>query len=81
MQRGEVYWVRLNLTEGSEQAGTRPAVILSRDAINHSSPVVVICPLTTHYATDQSSVADYPRCLGHRPPCGTSGRWRRLPIS
>jgi len=47
MKRGEVYWVRLDPTEGSEQAGTRPAVIVSRDAINRSSPVVVICPMTT----------------------------------
>jgi mRNA interferase MazF len=47
MQRGEVYWVRLDPIEGSEQAGTRPAVIVSRDAINRYSPVVVICPLTS----------------------------------
>ena len=45
-QRGEVYLLRLNPTEGSEQAGTRPAVIVSRDAINRYSPVIVICPLT-----------------------------------
>ncbi len=47
MRRGDVYWVRLDPTEGSEQAGTRPAVIVSRDAINRSSPVVVICPMTS----------------------------------
>ncbi len=46
MQRGEIYRVRLDPIEGSEQAGTRPAVIVSRDAINRYSPVVVICPLT-----------------------------------
>ena len=45
-RRGEVYLVRLDPTEGSEQAGTRPAVIVSRDAINRHSPVIVICPLT-----------------------------------
>lgn len=47
MNRGDVYWVRLDPIEGSEQAGTRPAVIVSRDAINRNSPVVVICPLTS----------------------------------
>ncbi len=47
MQRGELYRVRLDPTEGSEQAGTRPAVVVSRDAINRYSPVVVICPLTS----------------------------------
>jgi mRNA interferase MazF len=45
-RRGELYLVRLDPTEGSEQAGTRPAVIVSRDAINRYSPVIVICPLT-----------------------------------
>jgi mRNA interferase MazF len=46
MKRGEVYWIRLDPIERSEQAGTRPGVIVSRDAINQYSPVVVICPLT-----------------------------------
>jgi mRNA interferase MazF len=46
MKRGDVYLVRLDPTEGSEQAGTRPAVIVSRDAINQYSPVVVVCPIT-----------------------------------
>jgi mRNA interferase MazF len=32
MRRGDVYLVRLDPTEGSEQAGTRPAVIVSRNA-------------------------------------------------
>jgi mRNA interferase MazF len=29
--------VRLNPTEGSEQAGTRPVIVVSRDAINHNA--------------------------------------------
>lgn len=47
MKRGEVYWIRLDPIEGSEQAGTRPGAIVSRNAINQYSPVVVICPLTS----------------------------------
>jgi mRNA interferase MazF len=46
VNRGDLYWVRLDPIEGSEQAGTRPAVVVSRDAINRYSPVVLICPLT-----------------------------------
>ena len=46
MKRGDIYDARLNPTEGSEQAGTRPVVIVSRNAINRYSPVVVIVPLT-----------------------------------
>ncbi len=44
--RGEVYLLRLDPTEGSEQAGTRPALVVSRDALNQASPVIVVCPLT-----------------------------------
>ena len=44
--RGEVYSLRLDPAEGSEQRGTRPAVVVSRDAINRASPVIVVCPLT-----------------------------------
>lgn len=46
MNRGQVYLLRLDPTEASEQAGTRPAVIVSRNAINQHSPVVVVCPMT-----------------------------------
>lgn len=45
-RRGEVHFARLDPTEGSEQAGTRPVVVVSREAINRYSPVIVVCPLT-----------------------------------
>ena len=44
--RGDVFNARLDPTEGSEQAGTRPVVIISRDSINANSPVVVVVPVT-----------------------------------
>jgi mRNA interferase MazF len=44
--RGDVFSARLDPTEGSEQAGTRPVAVLSRDSINANSPVVVVIPLT-----------------------------------
>jgi mRNA interferase MazF len=47
MKRGDVYQAVLNPAEGSEQSGTRPAIIVSRDAINASSPVLVIVPITS----------------------------------
>jgi mRNA interferase MazF len=46
VRRGEVYDARLDPTEGSEQAGSRPVVIVSRDAINEASPVVLAVPCT-----------------------------------
>jgi mRNA interferase MazF len=47
MKRGDVYLAVLDPSQGSEQAGTRPVIIVSRDAINLHSPVVVIVPLTS----------------------------------
>ena len=44
--RGDVFLARLDPTEGSEQAGTRPVVVVTRDAINANSPVVVAIPFT-----------------------------------
>ena len=48
MRRGGVYDARLDPTEGAEQAGARPVVIVSRDAINASSPAVIVVPCTTY---------------------------------
>ncbi|GJM42640.1 MAG: mRNA interferase [Ardenticatenaceae bacterium] len=47
MKRGDVFDARLSPTEGSEQAGTRPVIIVSRDAINQFSSVIVVVPLTS----------------------------------
>jgi mRNA interferase MazF len=47
MIRGDVYLAALDPSQGSEQAGTRPVIIVSRDAINKVSPVVIIVPLTS----------------------------------
>ena len=46
MIRGDVFEATLDPTKGSEQRGTRPVIIVSRDAINQSSPIVVIVPIT-----------------------------------
>ena len=56
MKRGEVYDARLEPVEGSEQGGTRPVIIVSRDAINTYSPVVLAVPCTTY----QSGKRVYP---------------------
>jgi mRNA interferase MazF len=44
--RGDVFMASLDPSEGSEQGGTRPVVVVSRDAINKFSPVVVIASIT-----------------------------------
>ena len=47
MKQGEIWNANLNPTEGSEQAGFRPVLIISGNMMNDLAPVVVICPLTT----------------------------------
>ncbi|MEO9256344.1 MAG: type II toxin-antitoxin system PemK/MazF family toxin [Tepidiformaceae bacterium] len=49
MKRGEVYTARFDPIEGSEQGGTRPAVIVSRDVINDRSSHVIVVPLTSDH--------------------------------
>ena len=47
MKQGEIWHTDLNPTKGSEQAGTRPVVIISGNLMNMHLPVVICCPLTT----------------------------------
>ena len=37
----------LNPEKGSEQAGTRPVLVVSRESIHRAIPVVAVCPLTS----------------------------------
>jgi mRNA interferase MazF len=45
--RGEVVRVRLDPVVGSEQAGERPALVISPDLINERSPVILIAAITS----------------------------------
>ena len=46
MERGEIWQASLSPVIGSEQGGERPVLIVSRNAINRSSPVVIVCPVS-----------------------------------
>src|ERR671939_551776 len=46
IERGEIYFVNLNPTQGREQAGNRPVLVLSIDAINRL-PLVVTAVVGT----------------------------------
>lgn len=48
MNRGDVYQANLDPTIDSEQSGNRPVIIVSRNGINRSSPVVIIVPITKY---------------------------------
>lgn len=45
--RGEVYWVNLEPTIGTEIKKTRPALIVSPDDLNTALPRVIIAPITS----------------------------------
>ncbi len=47
VKRGEVYWVNLDPTVGSEIKKTRPALIISPDDMNSALPRVIVAPLTS----------------------------------
>lgn len=54
MRRGEIYFVNLNPIKGREQAGRRPVLVVSSDAINKQSLVVTVVVGTSgkHVARD-----------------------------
>jgi mRNA interferase MazF len=55
-KRGEIYFVTLDLTQGREQAGKRPVLVISIDAIN-ALPLVVTVVVGTK---GENMPRDYP---------------------
>ncbi len=47
VKRGDVYWVRLDPTKGTEIRKTRPALVVSPDDMNAALPRVIVAPLTS----------------------------------
>ncbi|MGB0289060.1 type II toxin-antitoxin system PemK/MazF family toxin [Aequoribacter sp.] len=47
VSRGDVYWVELDPTVGSEIRKTRPCLIISPDDMNQVLPRVIIAPITS----------------------------------
>ena len=46
-ERGDVVWITFNPQAGHEQAGRRPAVILSPGAYNAKVGLALLCPITS----------------------------------
>ena len=65
--RGEVYWVNLDPTVGTEIQKTRPALIVSPDDMNAALPRVIVAPITS---------AGQP--LGCRPEVKLKGKAARI---
>jgi mRNA interferase MazF len=47
VRRGEVYWVNLDPTVGTEIKKTRPALVVSPDDMNAMLPRVIVAPITS----------------------------------
>jgi len=47
MKQGEIWKVYFDPIKGSEQAGVRPAVIISGNTMNSKSKLKIVCPLTS----------------------------------
>lgn len=52
MKRGEIYWVEINPTRGSEvygkgENGLRPCLIVSPDVLNEKTNTLIVVPLTS----------------------------------
>ncbi|MGO8897475.1 MAG: endoribonuclease MazF [Isosphaeraceae bacterium] len=45
--RGDLVWITLNPQAGHEQAGRRPAVVLSPASYNAKVGLAVLCPITS----------------------------------
>lgn len=52
-QRGDLIWLDFDPQAGHEQAGRRPAIVLSEHEFNEVTGFAVVCPIT-------SQVKDYP---------------------
>ncbi len=45
-KRGDVVWISFNPQAGHEQAGRRPAIVLSPKAYNQKVGLAILCPIT-----------------------------------
>ena len=46
-KQGDVVWITFDPTLGHEQSGRRPAVVISGDAYNKISGLMLVCPVTS----------------------------------
>ena len=63
--RGEIYWADLDPTQGSEQAGRRPVLVLSEDVFNARSGTVIAVALTSQEPWN-SGIGGIGFCVVHR---------------
>jgi mRNA interferase MazF len=78
-KRGDLIWIQLHPSRGHEQAGHRPALVLSPAAYNRRTGLCVLCPatrkakgyafevpVTTGQGDTSVILADHVRCVDWR---------------
>jgi mRNA interferase MazF len=60
VRQKDICLANLDPTQGSEQAGKRPAVIISGNLMNDNMPICIVCPMSTQ-------VKNYPTCVAISP--------------
>ena len=60
-KQGDIVYLDLNPIKGHEQAGKRPAIVISSDVFNENTKMAIVCPITsnnkyfpTHYLLEDS---------------------------
>ena len=56
MKQTEIWDVNFNPVKGSEQAGIRPAVIVSGDIMNDNYNVVIVCPISSNIKNHRGNI-------------------------
>ncbi|MBL8026512.1 MAG: endoribonuclease MazF [Fibrobacteres bacterium] len=46
--RGDIVWLNFSPQAGHEQAGHRPALVLSPESYNKKTGLALMCPITSH---------------------------------
>jgi mRNA interferase MazF len=65
-EAGDIHWADFGETLGTEQAGRRPALVISERAFNVRSPRLIVCPITSRHR-------DWPTVLAMPPESRTRG--------
>jgi mRNA interferase MazF len=65
VRRGDIWWVALDPTLGSEIRKTRPAVVVTADPLNRARRTVIVVPLSTGPAPRPPIVVPTPSAGSH----------------
>jgi mRNA interferase MazF len=55
-ERGDIVWIDFDPVKGTEQAGRRPALVLTDGGYNSRYPRSIVCPITSNTAAWPTNV-------------------------